>query len=235
MTNNSIYLRDKEANLTYLIRRPLIETIDPPVIFLLHGTGSNEQDLFSFAENLPASFLVISVRAPFTNSPDSYSWYHVDFSTGKPVINRKQADKSRNILLQFIAHMQQEYHFDSRKVYLCGFSQGGIMAYSTGLTKPEFIKGIAILSGRILEEARSFFASDEKLSHLSVFVAHGTEDNILPVQYAREGLEYMQKRNITPTYKEYPAGHEISSDMFSDLLTWLNKNQEDLAPTSVIL
>lgn len=223
ITDNSIYLRNNESQLKYIVRAPKIEIDAPPVIFLLHGTGSNEQDLFSFAEQLPDKFLIISIRAPFTLGPDSYSWYHVDFSGEKPVINRKQADKSRNILLQVIALLQEEYQFDSQHVYLCGFSQGAIMAYSTGLTKPEYIKGIAVMSGRILDEAKPFFASAERLGQMDVFIAHGTEDTVLTVDYAREGLEYLQSRNIAPTYKEYPEGHTISQEMIADLVDWFNK------------
>jgi phospholipase/carboxylesterase len=222
LSDKSIYLRYPEAQLQYVVRKPAIEKANPPVLFLLHGTGSNEQDLFSFAEHLPAKFLVISVRAPFTLGPDSYTWYHVDFTSGTPVINRKQSDKSRNALLQFITQLQLHYQFDNKQIYLCGFSQGAIMAYSLGLTRPDFIKGIAVMSGRLLDETKSFVASDEKLKLLDVFISHGTEDTVLPIHYAREGLEYLKTRNINPTYNEYPEGHGISNEMLDDLVEWLN-------------
>ncbi|MEI6748716.1 MAG: esterase [Bacteroidota bacterium] len=223
ISNNDIYLRNKEAQVEYIIRKPKIETFNPPVLYLLHGLGSNEQDLFSFAEHLPANFLVISVRAPYTIGLDSYSWYHVDFTSGDPIINRKEADKSRNMLIQFIALMQQEYQFDPNQVFLCGFSQGAIMSYSIGLTRPDLIKGIALMSGRLPDETKSFVATDEKLKNLAVFISHGIDDAVLPIQYAREGLEYLQTRNIKPTYKEYPAGHTINKEMLTDLVDWLNK------------
>lgn len=222
LSNTTIYLRYPEAQLQYIVRKPALETANPPVLFLLHGAGSNEQDLFSFAEHLPAKFLVISVRAPFTLGPDSYTWYHMDSTSGTPVIKRKQSDKSRNALLQFITHMQLHYQFDSKQIYLCGFSQGAIMAYSLGLTRPDFIKGIAILSGRLLDETKSFVASDEKLKPLDVFISHGTEDTVLPIHFAREGLEYLKTRNLKPTYKEYPEGHGISNEMLDDLVEWLS-------------
>lgn len=225
LSNNGIYLRYPEAQLQFILRKPAIEIAEPPVLFLLHGIGSNEQDLFSFAEHLPGKFLVISIRAPFTLGPDSYSWYNVDFSSGKPVINRKQADRSRNVLLQFITQMKQQYQFDSKQIYLCGFSQGAIMAYSLGLTRPDLIKGIAVMSGRLLDETKSFVASDEKLKDLAVFISHATEDDVLPVQYAREGLEYLQTRHIDPTYKEYPGGHTISKEMLADLVNWLDTSR----------
>jgi phospholipase/carboxylesterase len=223
-SNDNAYAKNRDTQLKYILREPKIDNANPPVVFLLHGIGSNEKDLFSFAEQLPGKFLVISVRAPFTLDTDRFAWFQVDFSTGEPIINRKQADKSRNDLLQFMAQMEQEYQFDSSQVYLCGFSQGAIMSYSIGLTRPDLIKGIAVMSGRILNESKSFFASDEKLSQLAVFISHGTDDTVLPIQYAREGLEYVKTRNINPVYKEYQAGHEITGEMLADLVNWLELN-----------
>jgi phospholipase/carboxylesterase len=78
------------------------------------------------------------------------------------------------------------------------------------------------MSGRLLEETKSFVASAEKLKPLDVFISHGTEDTVLPIHFAREGLEYLQKQNINPTYKEYPGGHGITNEMLDDLVEWLS-------------
>ena len=217
------YLKKPGTLLHYLVREPKIKTVQPPVVILLHGVGSNEQDLFSFANQLPDNFLVVSARGPYAIGPDSYAWYQVDFSTGKPVYNVGQAEKSRNVILEFIAQLKEQYPFDDKQVYICGFSQGAIMAYSLGLTRPDIIKGIAVMSGRLLEEVKPLIASDEKLKSLSVFISHGTNDNVLTIQYAREALAYLKKRNLIPTYKEYNEGHTISSEMFADLVNWLGK------------
>jgi len=221
-TNDSIYQRSSGPLLQYLVREPKISSNKPPVIFLLHGIGSNEEDLFALAEFLPDKFLVVSLRAPFPYGTNQYAWYQMDFTDGKTIINKKQASKSRNILLQFINQFQLEHMYDESQVYLGGFSQGAIMAYSLGLTRPDLIKGIAVMSGRILEEITSFIASDEELKSLQVFISHGTSDTVLSVQYAREGLEYLKTRGLNPTYKEYDEGHTINREMLADLVSWLN-------------
>ena len=96
------------------------------------------------------------------------------------------------------------------------------MSFSLGLTRPDLIKGIAVMSGRLLQEITSFIASDEKLKSLQVFISHGTNDTVLPVQYAREGFEYMKTRGVIPTYKEYDEGHTINQEMLADLIGWLS-------------
>ena len=142
------------TDLHYLVREPKIKSMHPPVIFLLHGVGSNEEDLFSFANQLPEKYLVISARAPISLGGNSFAWYQVDFSTNKPVFNFEQEEKSRTIIINFIEQLKEKYSFNEKEIYLCGFSQGAIMSYSVALTKPGLIKGIAVMSGRLLEEIK---------------------------------------------------------------------------------
>lgn len=223
-TTSSSFLKGEETLLHYIVREPKIKQDNPPLLILLHGVGSNEKDLFSFADQLPDNYLVISARAPYEISPGSYAWYEVDFSSGKPVINKEKAEKSRSILVQFINQLKEKHKFDDRRVYLCGFSQGAIMAYSVGLTRPDKIKGIAVLSGRLLEEVKPLIKQSEALSKLKVFISHGTQDNVLPVHYANEASAYLKGLGISPDYKEYPEGHTISSGMLDALAEWLRKN-----------
>ena len=114
--------------LQYGVRQLKIKTGKVPLIILLHRVGGNEQDLFSFANQLPGNFLVVSARAPYTISEDRYLWYKINFSTGKPIINAEQAEKSRSKIVQFVNELKQQFPFDDKHVYLCGFSQGAIRA-----------------------------------------------------------------------------------------------------------
>lgn len=224
ITMNPIHINQTATPLLhYLVREPKVKTEKPPLIILMHGYASNEQDLFSFANELPSNFLVISARAPYTIGKDSYAWYELNFINDKPISNKEQAEKSRLLILQFINQLKEKYSFDTQRIYLCGFSQGAIMANSVGLTNPDKIKGIAIMSGMLLEEVKPLIASKEKLKNLRVFMSHGTNDNVLGVHYARESNSYLKQLDLAPTFKEYPEGHTISLAMLNDLLTWLNK------------
>lgn len=220
----SDYKMAKESSLYYIYREPKVKQDKPPLIVLLHGLGSNEKDLFSFADELPGNFLVVSARAPYKTGQDSYQWFEVDFSSGKRTINGAQAEKSRTTILEFISQLKQKHKFDVKQVYLCGFSQGAIMAYSVGLTNPDKIKGIAVMSGRLLNEVKLLVQKTEKLKGLAVFISHGKNDEMIDISYARESVAYLKELGINPTYTEYPEGHTISSAMLSDLIVWLNKN-----------
>ena len=217
------YAQKTTPSLYYIFKEPKIKSAKPPVIILMHGVGSNEKDLFSFANQLPDSFLVISLRAPIELGKDSYGWYHLSFENGKPISNPKEAETSRLMIIDFINNLKNKHAYNEKRVYLCGFSQGSIMAYSVGLTVSEKIKGIAIMSGRLLEEVKPIIAGKDKLKNLKVFISHGTNDNVLPVSNAREANTYLKQLGINATYKEYPEPHTISIAMFNDLLIWLKK------------
>jgi phospholipase/carboxylesterase len=213
---------DSTMVLHYLVREPLIKTAKPPLLILLHGVGSNEEDLFSFSNQLPGKYLVVSARAPISLGGDSYAWYHVDFSKGKPVFDFKEEEQSREILIKFISQVMKKYAVNEKEIYLCGFSQGAIMSYNLGLTRPDLIKGIAVMSGRLTEEIKPLIQSNEKTKQLKVLIVHGTNDNTLPVHYAREAKLFLESIKIQPVYKEFLAAHEINREMLMTLINWLD-------------
>lgn len=217
-----LYRVNEEPVLKYEVRQPLKKSAKPPLLILLHGLGSNEQDLFAFSARLPAPFMVIAARAPITLNSGSYAWFHINYTSGKPSIPAPaEIEKSRKLIVQFIDELKSKYTFDETQVYLCGFSQGGIMSYQVALTRPDVVKGIAVMSGRLLPDLKEQVAAKEKLSKLSVFISHGTEDAVIPVAQAREASEYIKKMKIDHQYKEYKAGHTINDQMFKDLMEWL--------------
>jgi phospholipase/carboxylesterase len=207
------------TELHYLIREPKAKGDFKKAIILLHGVGSNEQDLFSLADHFPTDFYVLSVRAPFTLAAGRYAWYNVDFSTGKPVFDVEQELTSRDLLTRFVSEIKVKFKID--QVYLGGFSQGAIMSYSVGLSHPREVTGVVAFSGRILEEIQRTISASEDLTKLKVFLAHGIQDDKLPIHYAREGKTYLGQLHVKLSYHEYQMGHQINEAVLKDLNNWL--------------
>jgi phospholipase/carboxylesterase len=191
---NENYTTEKLA-LHYLVRQPTVKTSTKKAIILLHGVGSNEEDLFSLADQLPGDYYIVAARGQYTLGAGRYAWYNVDFSTGKPIINARQELSSRELLKEFIGQLRQKYNLN--EVYIGGFSQGAIMSYSVALTSPEQVRGVIALSGRVLESIQASVTKNEKLSHLKIFVAHGTQDGTLPVYYAQQAKGFLQTLNVS--------------------------------------
>ncbi|PJZ46857.1 alpha/beta hydrolase [Leptospira brenneri] len=211
-----------EKPLEYLVRKPKVSIENPPLLLLLHGVGSNEEDLFSLSNYLPESLLVVSVRGPLILGTGSYGWYEVLFTTGQPKINLEQEAESRKLLLQFLEYLKTNYQFDESNVWIGGFSQGAIMSYSIGLLHPDKVKGIIALSGRLLEENKTQVKVSEKVLGKKIFISHGTNDRVLPINYARSVKEYLESIGVHPHYQEYEEGHSINREMLKDLIEWLD-------------
>lgn len=210
-----------EKPLEYLVRKPKVPVENPPLLLLLHGVGSNEEDLFSLTNYLPESLLIVSVRGPLTLGSKSFGWYEVLFTTGQPKINLEQEGESRKLLLQFLDYLKLNYKFDESNVWIGGFSQGAIMSYSIGLLHPEKVKGVIALSGRLLEENKAQVKVSEKVLSKKVFISHGTNDRVLSVDYARSVKGFLESIGVNPHYQEYEEGHSINREMLKDLIQWL--------------
>ncbi|PBQ34955.1 esterase [Sphingobacteriaceae bacterium] len=215
-------LISSKSGLKYLVHEPQIKSVKHKAVILLHGVGSNEQDLFSLASQLPKDLIVISARGPVTLSEGSYAWYQVDFSTGKPVFNHEQEISSRKIIIDFITEIKKKYDLD--EVYLGGFSQGAIMSFNVGLTHPELLKGIAVLSGRLMDEIKPSVLNAKDLQQLNVFLAHGNQDGTLQVAYAKAAKTYLEQQKVKLSYHEYAMGHQIIEQELNDLNSWFNAN-----------
>lgn len=213
----------EKASLHYLVREPKVKTANTPVIILMHGVGSNEYDMFSLADRFPDNFLVLSARGPLTLSNGRYAWFHVDFATGKPIINFEEQEKSRALIAKFVNEIKTIYRINGDNIFLGGFSQGGIMSYSVALTNPGLVKGIAVMSGRLLQEIRPLVKESEQLKKLQIFISHGIEDELLTIDYPRDAKQWLEAKGITPEYHEYHAAHQLLPQMTDGMFKWLNK------------
>ena len=214
---------DTDKVLDYRVRRPLKESDTSPVLFLLHGYGSHEEDLFSFANYLPEEYLIISLRAPLSLSFGGYAWYsiHINEQQDKWSDNA-EAKKAQEIILYNIDYHLEQFKLKEQKVSLLGFSQGAILSWAVGLSHPERIDKLIALSGYVNEDI--FVYAKEGLDQLRIFSSHGTKDPTLPIEWARKGIALVAKKEISVNYKEYPQGHGINQDNFNDLLSWLRVN-----------
>ncbi len=214
-----------KSSLEYLIREPKIKKEKNPLLLLLHGYGSNEEDLFSFASELPDEYYVLSARAPYDLQPYGHAWYAITFDTDQNKFSDdKQAIESRDLIARFISELVSELPIDSENVTLIGFSQGTILSYAVALSYPEKIKRVVALSGYLNTEILASGYENKDFKNLKMFVSHGTQDQVIPVDWARKAPEALKNLGIDVTYKEYPIGHGVSPQNFYDLKNWLENN-----------
>lgn len=185
-------------------------------LILLHGVGSNEGNLAALAESLPEELEVILVRAPLQVGPQGFAWYQVNFTSNGPSFNQEQAEASRLLLQRFIEALP------ALPTVIAGFSQGGIMSASLGVTEPELVAGFALLSGRMLREIAPRIASAERLKSVTVFIAHGHQDAVLPVDWANEADAWLDRIGVKHETHFYNMAHEIIGEELADFSQWLS-------------
>ncbi len=196
-------------------------------LILLHGVGANEANLIDLAARQDPRLSVILARAPLTFGPGQYGWFPVNFTVSGPMIDVAQAEQSRQTLVEFIDGLPAAYGIDPQRIWIAGFSQGGILSASVGLTRPDKVAGFGILSGRILPEIAPLTAAPEALRTLHGFISHGVQDGKLTIEYARSAQRLLQDKQVQLTYREYDAGHELNAAMQQDFGQWLAQQLDE--------
>ena len=212
---------DVASGLSYR-KRAATETLAAARVLLLHGVGGNETNLEALGRMIDPRVEVLLVRGPLTFGPSQYGWFEVSFAGGSPVIDAAQADRSRTLLIDLVHALREVTGPTPVPTIIAGFSQAGILSASVGLSSPRDIAGFAILSGRILPEIAPHMASRDLLRTVSAFVAHGTYDAKLPVQWAERSDALLAAHDLRLTSRRYAAGHEIPTEMASDFIGWLD-------------
>lgn len=209
-------------SLHHLIKTSSLKEGKPPVLFLFHGYGSNEEDLFSFAPELPETLCIISARAPYPLQPFGHAWYAINFdaSYGK-WSDVEQGKASRDLIVKFIDEACSAYHLDASNITLLGFSQGTVLSYAVALSFPEKIRNVIALSGYIDKNLLIENYKEKDHSGLQIYASHGQVDMVIPPEWAQKAPPFLKKLGIAHRYEEFPVGHGVSPQNFHAFRKWL--------------
>ncbi|MDX2128024.1 MAG: hypothetical protein SFU91_03205 [Chloroherpetonaceae bacterium] len=202
----------------------------PPLLLLLHGYGSNEEDLFGMLQSFDERFLVMSLRAPFEIEQGSYFWFpYKILSDGGIQFDEKAALHSGNKVLGMIDFAIEKYGIDPDRVFAMGFSQGASLSLGAMLMSPKHFMGIIAMSGGGLRPSMIPSEKNESYNHLRVMLTHGIFDTLLPIHHGRQSEKELRRLPLDLTYREYSMGHEVSSESLADITQWMSHSL-NLAP-----
>ena len=217
-------MKTQNLSLHHLLRPSSKSNTNAPALFLFHGYGSDEADLYSFASELPEDLVIISARAPLALQPFGYCWYSINFDAGfGKWSDVEQATSSRELIVKFIDEAIEAYQLDANNINLLGFSQGTVLSYAVALSYPEKIKNVVALSGYIDQNILVQDFADKKHSHLKVYASHGQVDQVIPPAWAQQIPDFLNRLKIEHLYEEFPAGHGVSPQNFYSFKNWLEE------------
>lgn len=207
--------------LDYVERAPRVKTEAPaPLLILLHGYGSNEMDLFSFAEELPDALHIVSVRAPHNLGFNAYAWYSINFDADQNKFSDlDEARASLNKISTFIDEITEKLNVDKYNIFLLGFSQGAILSYGLSLNTHK-VQNVIALSGYLNED---LLTGNEINTTADYFISHGTVDQVIPVEWARKAPVFLNDKSVKNSFQEYPVGHGVHPFNFRDFRNWIEE------------
>jgi phospholipase/carboxylesterase len=217
-------MKKQTLPLEHNYKAPKTLSENAPAIIMLHGFGSDDFDLFSFSSELPDQFHIISLKAPIPIQPYGNAWYQIFFDAENGKFNDdEQAIASRDLIAHCIDEIVSAYHVDKNNITLLGFSQGTILSFAVALSYPEKVKNVIGLSGYIHEPMLKKGYRDNDFSKLQIYSSHGSVDQVIPVDWARNTKPFLEELGIECVYSEFPVGHGVAPQNFYELKAWLEK------------
>lgn len=207
-------------SLVYLERRPAAGSHG--LLVLHHGRGTDEGDLFRLADALdPERRLhVVTPRAPLVlpGSP-GYHWYLVP-RVGYPDHDTFHA--ARDALARLHDGLWEETGIGPERTALGGFSMGAVMSYAMALSgERPAVAGVLAFGGFVptVDDWRPHF---EDRREMPAFVAHGRNDPIIGIEFARRARELLEQGGLPVEYHESDLGHQIDPAHLRAASDWLD-------------
>ncbi len=188
-------------------------------LVLMHGRGADERDLAPLFDVLDPErrLLCVAPRGPLSLPPGGRHWYIVR-QVGFP--DPETFHSSFATLESWVGALAEETGVPIENTVLGGFSQGAVMSWALGIgpgrPRPA---GILALSGFM--PTVPGFELQEDLSALQAAIAHGSFDQVIPVEFGRQACERVQASGGSALYLETNVPHTIDPAVIADVVAWL--------------
>jgi phospholipase/carboxylesterase len=180
------------------------------LLILIHGWMGDENSMWVLARKLSPNYTILAPRGIYPVAEGGFSWREIrPGSWGKATI--EDLRPAAKALLAFIDDWSTASGIDAGQFGLIGFSQGAALAYTMALIHPERVKKFAAVSGFIPENGENLLAS-KLYSGKSIFITHGRQDHLIPVEQARRAVKMQKRAGAQVTYCESETGHKVSRD-----------------------
>tara|TARA_R110002124_G_scaffold1915_1_gene12697 strand:- start:597 stop:1259 length:663 start_codon:yes stop_codon:yes gene_type:complete len=200
----------------------------PPVavVIWLHGLGADGHDFEPIVPELglPPG---LPIRFVFPHAPEmavtafagqrARAWFDFNPAGGADQSGmKKSAARIRDLIQNEI-----DSGMPAERILLAGFSQGGVMAFHTGLHYPKPLAGILALSTFLAEPENLASARSGANANIPILMCHGQQDAVLPISLGKSSLASLQGAGYAVEWREYPMGHEVCLEEIHDISHWL--------------
>ena len=198
-------------------------------VIWMHGLGA---DGYDFADIVPSLNLPkeLNVRFVFPHAPvravkyaggaKIRAWFDVvdiNHRVGEDEAGIRESEK----LIGHLIEKELAQKIPSQKIILAGFSQGGVMALQCGLRYPKKLAGILVLSAWLPLTHSVVSERNAANQQTPILMLHGTDDDLVPLSWAEESCDYLQKIGYHAKLSSYPMQHTVCPEEITMIGKWL--------------
>lgn len=198
-------------------------------IILLHGLGADGNDFVPIVSEINA-LTKLPLRFVFPNAPhravtinNGYvmpAWYDITSATIQERGDHAGIMESVKQLKQIIEH-EKTLGTPDNKIVLAGFSQGAVVALTTGLHYDKTLAGILAISGYLPFSETQLPDISAANRNTPIFIGHGTQDPIVPLAAGTAAFELVKKLGYNVTMHKYQMAHSVCEQEVVDIGAWL--------------
>lgn len=217
----------------WTLRARKSQSQNPRLLVLLHGWTGDENSMWIFTRGLSPDYWMIAPRAPHTADPGGFSWrpnpstlrHAQGGAFGWPSLETfsPAADGLIKLIDEYSASVTHRglCQLDARQFDLMGFSQGAAMVNLIGILHPHRIRKMGVLAG-FVPAGLDQLIQQKPLAGKNIFVAHGTQDQMIPIDRARASMDLLEQAGAQITYCEDEVGHKLSKNCLRALERYLS-------------
>lgn len=190
------------------------------LLLMIHGWTGDENSMWVFARRFSSDHWMIAPRAPHAAQPQGFSWRPPQNQTfGRPSL--EMLLPAAEGLIRLVDEYAASVKIDAAQFDVIGFSQGAAMTNVLGLLYPERVRKMGVLAGFVPSGLDDYIAK-QTLTGKKIFVAHGTLDEMIPIDRARASMQLLEQAGATISYCEAEVGHKVSADCLRALESYLS-------------
>jgi len=217
------------SNFEYIVRDSQEKALGS--VIWLHGLGADGHD---FADIVPQLNLPqhLALRFIFPHAPirpvtinanmNMRAWYDI-YHLDRILQEDKEGLEQSRILVENLIENELEKGISEKNIILAGFSQGGALSLYAGLRYPKTLGGIIALSCYLplLNETQQMLNPTNQ--NIPIMMAHGTFDQVLPIELARMSYQYLKELSLPVEWFEYPMEHNVCPQEIKNISAWLQQ------------
>jgi phospholipase/carboxylesterase len=208
----------------------IIETSQPiqQSVIWLHGLGADGHDFVPIVPelNIPNTRFIFphAPHQPITmnNGYEMRAWYDLYGLT----LQTKQDEAGMRAMqqeIELLIEAEQAQGIPADKIVLAGFSQGGAMAFFTGLRYPKKLAGILALSTYVSLKEKLADEAHQANKDTPIFMAHGSFDSIITLDTCLVSRQLLEDLDYQVECHEYPMPHSVCSEEIEDIARFLKQ------------